>query len=101
MQADDIPITFQSVARYANVSKSWLYAQTDITTHIKALRGQSDTIKRLRDYPKQLRQKNDDIAILNERVRQLLSENEQLKRQLETLYGELYNNNNNNNDDTT
>ena len=38
LDANGIPITFQTLAREAGISRSWLYNQTDLRTEIQRLR---------------------------------------------------------------
>ncbi len=90
MQSDNIPINFQSVAKFANVAKSWLYNHTEIATEIKMLRGQSEKIRRLTNYPAQLEKKNNMLSKLEKRIDQVTLENTELKKQLAVLYGKLY-----------
>ncbi len=90
MQQHEIPINFQSVARCASVSKSWLYKQTNIANQIKSLRTKSGKINRSLSNAKQMARKNAKIDALEQRVRSLALENKDLKQQVEVIYSELH-----------
>ena len=84
-------LTFESVARHAGVSRSWLYTQTDI----------KDEIHRLRDlnhpnrHPTPPRNEPatppcDSVSrSRNRRNRELADENQRLRRQLACALGQL------------
>lgn len=83
-------INFNSVAQKANVSKSWLYKQTDIRTRIETLRGQqiSELIPRI--HNKSTRSEDVLVKTLKSRIKTLEEENKQLKDQVQKLYGKLF-----------
>lgn len=91
MDAAGDPITFQTVARRAQVSRSWLYAQPDLRAEIERLR----TMHR-RDPDSQIptRQRSSDASLrqrleaANTRLRQLADENRTLREQLARALGE-------------
>jgi uncharacterized protein DUF6262 len=86
------PITFESVADHAEVSRSWLYTQNDLTDEIRrlrALRGpqtERSLPSRQRATDASLRQRLD---IATSRNRELAEENQRLRRQLAHALGEL------------
>jgi hypothetical protein len=90
------PITFESVADAAGVSRSWLYGQTDLNDEIRRLRARNQpkhattTPARQRASDDSLRQRL-DIAL--RRNRELADENQQLARQLANALGQLRHNN--------
>jgi Family of unknown function (DUF6262) len=85
-------ITFESVADYAGVSRSWLYTQTDLKDEIRRLRARNQprhtttTPARQRATDDPLRQRL-DIAL--RRNRELADENQRLRRQLAHALGQL------------
>jgi hypothetical protein len=85
-------VTFEAVARHAEVSRSWLYTQPDIKDQIQQLR---ELANRTPSAPVPSRQRSTDssilhrLAIANERNRQLTEENQRLRRQLEQALGQL------------
>jgi len=85
------PITFNTVARTADVSRSWLYAQPDIRAEIQRLR---DTTRRAPTPPIPADQRSSDASLLrrlaeaNQRNRQLAEENKRLRRQLAHALGD-------------
>jgi hypothetical protein len=85
-------LTFESVARHAGVSRSWIYTQTDLKDEIGRLRAQR------RPEPSTLlpaRQRASDdslrrrLEIANRRNRELADENQRLRRQLACALGQL------------
>lgn len=85
------PITFEVVAQAADVSRSWLYAQSDIRVEIQRLR---DTTQRAPAPPIPANQRASDASLLqrlneaNERNRKLTDENKRLRRQLAHALGD-------------
>jgi hypothetical protein len=85
------PITFETVARAAEVSRSWLYNQTDIRTEIERLR---DATRRAPSPPIPAAERASDASLLrrlqtaNERNRQLTADNQRLRRQLAEALGQ-------------
>lgn len=85
------PVTFETVAREAGVSRSWLYAQPDIRAEIQHLR---DAAARTPAPPVPARQRASDASLLARletvlaRNRELASENQRLRRQLAYALGD-------------
>ncbi len=85
------PVTFQTVAQHAGVSRSWLYAQPDLRAEIDTLRA---THRRLPASPLPARQWASDASLrrqleaVRQRVRQLAEENRQLRDKLARALGE-------------
>ncbi|MCW2902087.1 MAG: transposase [Streptosporangiaceae bacterium] len=86
------PVTFETVAKRARVSRSWLYAQPDLRTEIEHLRAAH---RRAPASPVPARQRTSDASLLrrleaaNTRIRRLTEENQQLREQLAGTLGEL------------
>lgn len=85
------PVTFQTLARTADVSRSWLYTQPDIRAEIQRLR---DTTRRAPSTPIPATQRASDSSLLrrlqtaNQRNRTLAEENQRLRRQLAQALGQ-------------
>jgi hypothetical protein len=85
-------ITFETVARKAQVSRSWLYTQPDIRAEIERLRASG---RRTALVPLPARQRSSDPSLqsrleaINSRNRDLLDENTRLRRRLAEALGLL------------
>jgi hypothetical protein len=85
------PISIESVARHAGVSRSWLYGQPDLRAEIDNLRSSAQNTpaevpKRQRATDASLRSR---LEAANQRTRALAAENETLREQLAAALGEL------------
>lgn len=85
-------ITFGVVARAAQVSRSWLYTQTDIRDEIRKLRAATTSRSRPAAVPaaqrasaESLRQR---LTVMQERIHNLVEENQRLRNQLALALGE-------------
>ena len=91
LDASGEPVTFETVARKAGVSRSWLYAQADLRTEIEQLR---DAHRRAPASPVPARQRASDASLLrrleaaNARIRRLTEDNQQLRDQLARALGD-------------
>ncbi|MGH3781117.1 MAG: DUF6262 family protein [Pseudonocardiaceae bacterium] len=91
LDAKGSPITFETVAQAAAVSRSWLYAQPDIRAEIEHLRAAH---RRAPATPVPARQRSSDASLLRrletatQRIRQLTDENHKLREQLAQTLGE-------------
>jgi hypothetical protein len=87
-----IAITFETVAREAGVSRSWLYSQPDIQAEIRALRARKQPSSPSVSLTPQ-RQRATDASLLRrleaatERMRQLEDDNRQLRQALTEALG--------------
>lgn len=85
------PITFETVARHADVSRSWLYSQPDLRGEIERLR---EATGRAPTPPVPAAQRTSDASLLGrlqaaqERNRQLSQDNQRLRRQLAHALGD-------------
>ncbi|EHT91027.1 transposon-encoded adenyltransferase AAD [Staphylococcus aureus subsp. aureus CIGC348] len=85
-------INFNSIAKEANVSKSWLYKEHDIRQRIESLRERQNNSKcSLKNPRKVLVRRKSLIKTLKRRVMELEKENKKLQNQIQKLYGDLYN----------
>lgn len=90
LDARGTPVTFETVAREAAVSRSWLYAQPDIREEIERLRALPG---RAPGTPVPACQRASDASLLrrleaaNHRMRQLAEENRRLRDQLALALG--------------
>jgi hypothetical protein len=84
-------VTFETVARAAMVSRSWLYAQPDIRAEVERLRA---AYRRAPATPIPARQRASGASLqrrleaITERSRNLAEENRQLREQLARALGE-------------
>lgn len=94
MQKDDIPINVESVAKFANVSKRWIYNNPDLLEQIKNIKKENKNNRLMRDQAVKLSTKEREIGVLNKQIKLLRQQNEELKQQLEVAYAALYNKSN-------
>jgi hypothetical protein len=84
-------LTFESVARHAGVSRSWIYTQTDLKDEIRRLRAQYRP-EPSTPVPTGQRASDDSLRrrleIANQRNRELADENQRLRRQLAYALGQ-------------
>jgi hypothetical protein len=86
MDTTGIVITFETVAREAGVSRSWLYNQPDLRAEIERLRLRHRPVPAARPVPE--RQRASEASLLRrleaatERNRQLEAENRELRQAL-------------------
>jgi hypothetical protein len=91
LDAEGVPVTFETVASVASVSRSWLYAQPDIRAEIERLR---DAFRRAPATPVPARQRASGASLLRrletatQRNQQLTRENRRLREQLAQALGE-------------
>jgi Family of unknown function (DUF6262) len=85
-------VTFESVARAAGVSRSWLYTQPDIREEVLRLR---DLGRQAPGTPVQARHRSSDASLRRRlqattaRNRELAEDNQRLRQQLARALGEL------------
>jgi hypothetical protein len=88
-------LNFESVARHAAVSRSWIYTQTDIKDEIHRLR-ELGRHRSSAPIPSQQRASDDSLRqrleIANRRNRELANDNQRLRRQLAHALGQLRDN---------
>lgn len=84
-------INFNSIAKEAKVSKSWLYKEQDIRQRIESLRKRQITSNIVSKPKKSSRSEEILIKTLKRRVMELEKENKKLQNQIQKLYGDLYN----------
>lgn len=85
-------VTFETVARTAGVSRSWLYTQHDIRAEVERLR---DLSRRAPKTPVPSHHRSSDASLLrrleaaNARNRELTEDNQRLRQQLAQALGQL------------
>jgi hypothetical protein len=89
LDAEGAPISFQSVARRAGVSRQWLYTQPALRSEIERLRdrapAQTNAVPaRQRATEASLRQRLEMLRAENQRLRE---DNQNLKAELALAYG--------------
>jgi len=90
-------VNFNTVARTANVTKSYLYAHPDVRERIEVLRTQLSQarIEQRRETRKLHQERTDktkDVLLTakDRRIKALEAENRKLKEDLKVAYGKLY-----------
>lgn len=86
-------INFNTVAEKAGVSKAWLYREPAFADRIKRLRDQQagNQQKAHKESERASEASNQAlVTTLKARVKELESENRELKKQLEIVYGKLH-----------
>ncbi len=92
MDKTGLLITFDSVAKHAQVSRSWLYTQPDLRAEIERLRARRDPAPSSQPVP--VRQRASDTSLLRrleaaaDRIRRLETENQQLREALALALGD-------------
>lgn len=88
---EDRPVNFNTVAQTAGVSPAWLYQHPEMRQRIEHLRTQPSTQMRQPSKTKTSDASKDAmLSALRLRVKQVEAENRELRRQLEVVYGQLY-----------
>jgi hypothetical protein len=86
------PVTVLGIAKSAGVSASWIYTQPEVFAAIRERRDAADRRQTVR-VPAAERAGSSGqqkrIELLTDKLRQLIAENEQLRRELATVHGEL------------
>jgi small-conductance mechanosensitive channel len=92
LDASGTPITFEAVAREAEVSRSWLYSQPDLRGEIQAFRGRNSPASASPPTPQRQRATDESLlrrlAAATQRIRQLEEDNRQLREALAEALGE-------------
>ena len=92
MENTGAPITFDAVAREAQVSRSWLYNQGDLRAEVERLRQQPPHSMPTTAIPNRQRASNDSLLrrleIAATRIKHLEAENKQLRGALALALGE-------------
>jgi hypothetical protein len=92
MDATGTAITFETVAREAGVSRSWLYNQPDLRAEVERLRARQRPLPAQRPVPD--RQRASDASLLRrleaaiKRNKQLEADNRELREALALALGE-------------
>jgi hypothetical protein len=87
------PVSFDTVAREAQVSRSWLYGQADLGAEIIRLRARSGNPPTSPPVP--VRQRASDASLrrrleaANQQLRRLRAENQRLREELAIALGEV------------
>jgi hypothetical protein len=92
MESSGATVTFEAIARKAQISRSWLYTQPDLRGEIERLRERANPTP---NTTVPARQRASDASLLqrletaNAHNRQLVAENRQLRDQLARALGDL------------
>ena len=91
---DHQTVNFNTVAKAAGVSKTYLYSQPQLRDRIEALRQQEreQTVRERVAHPTGKTDAGKDLVILakERRIKELEEENRKLKQQLKTALGRVY-----------
>jgi Family of unknown function (DUF6262) len=93
LDAAGTAVTFESVARAAGISRSWLYTQPDIRDEVRRLRGLGR--RQAPGTPVPARHRSSDASLLRRleattaRNRELAQDNQRLRHQLAHALGQL------------
>ncbi len=91
---DHQTVNFNTVAKAAGVSKTYLYSQPQLRDRIEALRQQEreQTVRERVAHPTGKTDAGKDVVILakERRIKELEEENRKLKQQLKTALGKAY-----------
>lgn len=90
MKEKNLPINFESVAKLAGVSKTWLYKQKALNAEISDVRNKTGKIKRIIDLQSINKKKDAEIMLLKDKNKALKIKIKELRHQLEAIYDELY-----------
>jgi hypothetical protein len=86
MEEQQMPINFESVANFAKVSKTTLYADSTVRAQINMARDSSKRNHYMQKQAIKIKAKDKEIAILNKQIKNLRQLIDDLKKQLEVAY---------------
>jgi hypothetical protein len=89
LAAENKVINFNSVAKAANVGKTWLYKESDIKEKILKYREHKDQKISNKQISSSAASKENILQMLRNRIKEIEAENRELKKQIEILYGQL------------
>lgn len=87
LEAAEEPVSFQSVARRAGVSRQWLYGQPDLRAQIERLRERPSPPAGPRATAASDASLRQRVQTLREEIQRLRDENRALKKELALAYG--------------
>ncbi|PWY54072.1 transposase [Legionella qingyii] len=90
MEEQSLPINFESVASFAKVSKTWLYASDEIKELIIKAKNEDGYNLYMKNQAAKLITKDKEISVLIKQNKMLRQEIDELKKQLEVAYAALY-----------
>lgn len=86
MDEQQMPINFESVANFAKVSKTTLYADSAIKAQINKARESFKRNHYMQEQAIKIKSKDKEIAVLNKQIKNLRQINDELRKQLEVAY---------------
>lgn len=92
MEEQSLPINFESVASFANVSKTWLYASAEIKEIIMKAKKEDQYNLYMQNQAAKLTKKDKEISVLIKQNKMLRQQVIELKKQLEVAYAAVYKN---------
>lgn len=90
MEEQQMPINFEAVSSYAKVSKTCLYADPVLKEHITKMKNGLKNNRYMKDQAARLSVKDKEIDILAKQNKLLRQQVDELKKQLEVVYADLY-----------
>ncbi len=90
MEEQQMPINFESVANFAKVSKTTLYADIAIKNQINKARDNDKRNHYMQEQAIKLKAKDKEMAILSKQVKNLRQQIDELKKQLEMAYSGIF-----------
>ncbi|HAT3884551.1 TPA: transposase [Legionella pneumophila] len=89
MEKESIPINFLSVYKFTGVSRSWLYKEPTIKSQIENAKERINN-QLMRDQAIRLKAKEKEIEILTKQNKILRNQIDELSKQLEVSYANIY-----------
>lgn len=89
MEKESIPINFLSVYKFTGVSRSWLYKEPAIKSQIENAKERINN-QLMRDQAIRLKAKEKEIEVLTKQNKILLNQIDELRKQLEISYANIY-----------
>lgn len=89
LEASGDAVTITTIAAKANVSRAWLYAQTDLRQRLNALRDRTGATPPAPAEPCTDASLRSRLTLAHQRVRELTDDNRHLRDQIARLHGQL------------
>ncbi len=89
MEKESIPINFLSVYKFTGVSRSWLYKEPAIKSQIENAKERINN-QLMRDQAIRLKAKEKEIEVLTKQNKILRNQIDELRKQLEISYANIY-----------
>jgi len=90
MESKDMVINYSSVSKFSGVSRTWLYEHPEFSKTIKKLNDKTKKNTHLREQVTKIKKRDAKIAQLIDQNNAFRQQIDELKKQLEVSYAELY-----------